>query len=81
MEHTKIVTPAELEDYAGRADSERVLPELISRLINLSVPDLTLCRIPYGDAVGLSGLDGIVQTESGFRQYVPKQTSFWEMGP
>jgi hypothetical protein len=80
MEHTKIVTPVELEDYAGRADSERVLPELISRLINLSVPDLTLCRIPYGDAVGLSGLDGIVQTESGFRQYVPKQTSFWEMG-
>jgi hypothetical protein len=64
----------------GRADSERVLPELVSRLINLSVPDLTLCRIPYGDAIGLSGLDGIVQTEAGFRQYVPKQTSFWEMG-
>lgn len=80
MEHTKIVTPGELEDYAGRADSERVLPELISRLVNLSVPDLTLCRIPYGDAVGLPGLDGIIQTESGFRQYVPKHTSFWEMG-
>jgi hypothetical protein len=80
MEHTKIVTPGELEDYADRADSERVIPELISRLVNLSVPDLTLCRIPYGDAVGLPGLDGIIQTESGFRQFVPKQTSFWEMG-
>jgi hypothetical protein len=80
MEHTKIVTPGELEDYADRADSERVIPELISRLVNLSCPDLTLCRIPYDDSVGLAGLDGIVQTESGFRQFVPKQISFWEMG-
>jgi hypothetical protein len=80
MEHTKIVTPGELENYADRADSERVIPELISRLVSLSVPDLTLCRIPYGDEVGLPGLDGIIRTESGYRQFVPKQTSYWEMG-
>ena len=80
MEHTKLVTPAELEDFADRRDSEPVIPELVATLVNLSVPDLTQCRIPYGDSIGLPGLDGIVQTENGFRQYVPRQTSYWEIG-
>jgi hypothetical protein len=80
MEHTKIVTASELEDFADRRDSEPVIPELVHLLVTLSVPDLTHCRIPYGDAIGLPGLDGLVQTEAGFRQFVPKKTSFWEIG-
>ncbi|CBE69094.1 MAG: hypothetical protein F9K13_06980 [Candidatus Methylomirabilis oxygeniifera] len=79
MEHTKLVTASELEDFADRRDSEPVIPELVAQLVNFSVPDLTLCRIPYGDAIGLPGLDGMVQTEGGFRQFVPKQTSYWEI--
>lgn len=79
MEQTKLVTPSELEDFADRRDSESVIPELVASLVNLSVPDLTLCRIPYGDSIGLPGLDGMVQTEGGFRQFVPKQTSYWEI--
>ncbi len=79
MEHTKIVTPSELEDFADRRDSEPVIPELVATLVNLSVPDLSLCRIPYADSIGLPGLDGMVQTEGGFRQFVPKQTSYWEI--
>jgi hypothetical protein len=80
MEHTQLVTPSELEDFANRRDSEAVIPELVYWLINLSCPDLTECRIPYGDSIGLPGLDGLVRTDSGFRQYVPKQTSWWEIG-
>src|SRR5712664_741111 len=80
MEHTKVVTPSELEDFADRRDSEPIIPELVSQLVDLSVPDLTLCRIPYGDSIGLPGFDGIVQTENGFRQFVPKQISYWEIG-
>ncbi len=80
MEHTKIVLPSELEDFADRRDSEPVIPELIWLLVTTSCKDLTLCRIPYHDSIGLPGLDGVVQTEIGFRQYVPKKTSFWEMG-
>ncbi len=80
MEHTKLVTPSELEDFAGRRDSEPVIPELVCLLVNLSVPDLAVCRIPYGDSIGLPGFDGIVQTDSGFRQFVPKQISYWEIG-
>ena len=80
MEHTKIVTASELEDFSDRRDSEPVIPELVHLLVNLSVPDLTNCRIPYGDSIGLPGFDGLVQTETGFRQFVPKKTSFWEIG-
>ncbi|TAJ08746.1 MAG: hypothetical protein EPO61_07495 [Nitrospirae bacterium] len=80
MEHTKVVTPSELEDFADQRDSEAVIPELVAHLVNLSVPDLSLRRIPYGDAIGLPGLDGLVSTEGGFREFVPKQTSYWEIG-
>lgn len=80
MEHTKIVTPSELEDFSNRRDSEPIIPELVATLIALSVPDLTLCRVPCGDSIGLPGFDGMVQTEGGFRQFVPKETSYWEIG-
>lgn len=80
MEHTNIISPSELEDFSNRRDSEPIIPELIALLINLSVPDLLYCRIPYGDSIGLPGLDGIVKTEGGYRQFVPKQTSYWEIG-
>ena len=79
MEHTKIVTPNELEDFADLRDSEPVIPELVALLVDRSVPDLTQCRIPYGDSIGLPGFDGVVQTEAGFRHFVPKTTSYWEI--
>jgi hypothetical protein len=49
-------------------------------LVTLSVPDLTNCRIPYGDNIGLPGFDGLVQTDIGFHQFVPKNISWWEIG-
>lgn len=80
MEHTHIVTANDLESFADRRESEGVIPEFISHLIKETVPDLTLCRIPYGDAVGQPGLDGIVETVLGGRQYVPTGRSVWEIG-
>lgn len=80
MEHTNLVTPSELEDFAKRRDSEAVIPELIYWLVTQSCPDITECRIPYGDSIRLPGLDGLVKTDGGYRQYVPKHTSLWEIG-
>lgn len=80
MENTQIVTASELENYAQRRDSEAVIPELVWRLVTTSVQDITVCRIPYGDSINLPGLDGLVETVSGFRQFVPAQKSFWETG-
>lgn len=80
MEHTQIVTSAELENYANTIESEAVVPELIWMLIKESSTDLTNCRIPYGDAVNQPGWDGLVETQTGFRQFVPQGKSFWEIG-
>lgn len=82
MEHTKIINASELEDYANRKgrDCEEVIPELVFLLVKASVLDLTTCRIPYGDSIGLPGLDGRVETENGYPSYVPKDLSFWEIG-
>ena len=80
MEHTHIVTAADLADYANTKDSEAVIPELIWLLVRESAADLTTCRIPYGDSINQPGWDGLVETESGFRQFVPEKKSFWEIG-
>jgi len=73
MEHTQIVTTADLENYANTRGSESVIPELVCLLIKESVSDLTNCRIPSGDGVSQPGLDGLVATEIVFRQFVPKK--------
>src|SRR5262245_39460282 len=80
MEHTKIVTAAELENYADTMESEAVVPELIWMLVKESSTDLTTCRIPYGGTVNQPGWDGLVETATGFRQFVPQGKSFWEIG-
>jgi hypothetical protein len=80
MEHTQIVTAAELENYANTIESEAVVPELVWMLVKESSTDLTTCRIPYGDAVNQPGWDGLVETATGFRQFVPLGKSFWEIG-
>jgi hypothetical protein len=81
LEHTQVVTATELESYAATRESESVIPELISLLVRESArEDLTVCRIPYGDAVNQPGWDGLVETEKGFGQFLPKKKSFWEIG-
>jgi hypothetical protein len=80
MEHTQIVNAGELEKYADTRESQAVIPELVYRLVNESCLDLTTCRIPYGDSVNQPGLDGLVETQNGFRQFIPAGKSFWEIG-
>ncbi len=79
MEHTLVVSSIELERYANTRESESVIPELVLNLVQASVLDLTKCRIPH-TTVNQPGLDGLIETPSGFRQYVPKGRSYWEIG-
>lgn len=80
MEHTHIVQAADLSRYADTRDSQGVIPELVYLLIRQSTPNATACRIPYGDAVNQPGLDGIVECEDGYFQFVPDGNSCWEIG-
>jgi hypothetical protein len=81
LEHTQLITSTDLESYANTRESESVIPELIYLLIKESArDDLAACRIPYGDAINQPGWDGLVETAFGFRQFIPKKKSYWEIG-
>jgi len=80
MDYTHIIKAGDLSRYADTRDSQGVIPELVYLLIRQSVPDATVCRIPYGDAVNQSGMDGIVECGNGYFQFVPNGTSCWEIG-
>jgi len=80
MDHTHIVQASDLDRYAPTRDSQSVIPELIYWLVKQSCTNLMVCRIPYGNAVNQSGWDGMVETDDGFREFVPKGKSYWEIG-
>ena len=80
MYHTLIVHAEMLNRYADRRDSQSDIPELVYLLVRQSVPNTSICRIPYGDSVNQPGWDGIVETASSYREFVPNGTSFWEIG-
>lgn len=80
MDHTHIVQARELDRYAHTRDSQAVIPELVYCLVKQSCLELTVCRIPYGDVVNQPGWDGLVETDDGFREFVPQGKSYWEIG-
>jgi hypothetical protein len=80
MEHTHIVQAGALEAYSDRRESEAVIPELIYQLVRQSVRSLSVCRIPYGEQIGQPGYDGLVISDESFREFVPKGSSYWEIG-
>ena len=80
MEYTKIVTAEDLSRYAERNESRGVIPELVYLLVRQSLSHGDNCRIPYGDSVNQTGLDGNVECAQGFFQFVPKGRSYWEIG-
>jgi len=80
MDHTHLVQASDLDEYASRRDSQGVIPELVYLLIKQSVFELSVCRIPYGDAVNQPGLDGLVESNEFFLEFVPKGKSYWEIG-
>ena len=80
MDHTHIVHASDLNQYASRRDSEGVIPELIYWLVKGSASGLSVCRIPYGNAVNEPGWDGLVESETGFLEFVPTGRSYWEIG-
>lgn len=75
----QFVTSTNLKQWAGTKDCQNHLPELILRLIFASVKQLERITIPFGDAVHLSGWDGIVSCREMI-DIVPEGDSLWEFG-
>lgn len=75
----KFITSTHLKQWADTKESQSLLPELIRRLICASVKRLDKLSFPSGDAVHMSGWDGIVSCQEPI-DLVPNGDSLWECG-
>ena len=69
---------SDLVDWAGRRESQSLLPLLIRRLVRATATRVTEFNIRTDEGVHLPGWDGIVQNEQA-TPFVPEGTSGWEM--
>lgn len=77
----KWFTANDIKQWADRRDAQSILPELVGRLIRATVPAsaITRFRFPSGDAVYLTGWDGILESQA--RVYsIESGLSLWECG-
>jgi hypothetical protein len=74
----RLVDNYHLENWARSRQAQSELPRLIRWLIKASINPSRL-SMPSGNAVGLSGLDGVVQNNEQ-NEFVPMGRSVWEIG-
>lgn len=81
MQHPKWISAVDLNRWADNADARNRFPELIRRLIHVSIPkaDLSLIDFLGGEESHRPGLDGRTQAKSGSSK-VPSGSSYWELG-
>lgn len=75
----KFITSTDLKQWADSKECQQLLPELVKRLIDTSVSNVSRISFPSGDATFLPGWDGIVSCEESV-DTVPAGISLWECG-
>lgn len=75
----KFITSTHLKQWADTKECQSLLPELMRRLICASVKQLDRLFFPSGDAVHMSGWDGVVSCQETI-DLVPVGESLWECG-
>lgn len=79
IDNMKWITSTDIRHWADRRESQGLLPELIIRLIRATSKDVNTIKFPCGDAIHLSGWDGVL--DSSERIYnVSSGISLWECG-
>jgi hypothetical protein len=78
----QLVTENQLDEWvrAHQGDAQRVVVELVYRLVVASCPRPSERRFPLGDSIGQHGPDGLLDTGLGYPPFVPDGKSFWEIG-
>ena len=75
----KWITSTNIKQWADTRESQELLPELIVRLIRATSKDVNTIKFPCGDAIHLSGWDGVL--DSNERIYnISSGISLWECG-
>lgn len=75
----KWITSTAIKQWADTRTAQEVLPELISRLIRATATNISNIRFPNGDAVHLTGWDGVVESADTIFNISPG-ISLWECG-
>lgn len=75
----KWITSTQLNQWADSRDAQSMLPELVLRLIHATVSNITKLRFPSGDAVHLTGWDGVLESEDAVYT-IGAGLSLWECG-
>lgn len=73
------VNATHLSQWGERRDGQSGVPELIRRLIYVTVGPSAAMRFPSDESVQHSGWDGVCKVDVGL-SYVPGGDSVWEMG-
>lgn len=75
----KWITSTDIKQWADTRDAQELLPELIVRLIRASSTHINKLRFPCGDAVHLTGWDGVLESSESVCN-IPSGVSLWECG-
>lgn len=75
----KWITSTDIKQWADRRDAQSVLPKLVTRLIRATTSNITQIRFPSGDAVHLTGWDGILESSEHIYN-IDSDLSLWECG-
>lgn len=77
----KWITTTDIKQWADRRDAQSVLPGLVARLIRATVTAsaITQFRFPSGDAVHLTGWDGVLESQESIYG-IDSGLSLWECG-
>lgn len=79
------ITSSDLVQWAETKskDCEQYLPFLIRLLIRETINGIKSMRFPSGDSTRYTGWDGVLETSNDLEmipEFIPKGTSFWEIG-
>lgn len=75
----KWITSTDIKQWADKREAQNVLPELVARLIRATTSNITQIRFPSGDAVHLTGWDGILESSEHIYN-IESGLSLWECG-
>lgn len=77
-----LITENQLDEWVrGHAqDAQRVIVELVWRLVAASSPHPRERRFPLGDSIGQHGPDGVLDAIEEFNPFIPEGRSYWEIG-
>ena len=80
MPHPILINENQLDDWVAKNNraAQSLVVRLVSELVTVSCPLATHRNFPLH--INQEGADGELDTEVGFRNFIPEGRSFWEIG-